>query len=423
MSRVAKEIICTNSDIKSLNNLINNGLSPKDLVVRCKAILLASEGKRNKDIAEALGVRPNSVGDWRKAWLSGGMDAIVNIAKTGRPRSNQRRDVEKRLREAGQDNVCSASDLSNQSGVSKSTVYRAIAENGSGCEEMDVSLFTDSLVVTIVGIYMSGIEDAIILRCARDDHSTPDGRLLLPATTLSPKIQQVASSQAMIGFPEALALLTEESAIHASGKDRNGMRRFISRIIPELPSVNGEQYHIIYYSPSGRDGIGKIARHNLHAEECDCVNTWIRETGFWIELLGGDALLAGETMDAVKAYLDSRPENAMAFQWYRYGLAESSEASKAHTSFDEDESLETIVTVTAKIENRDGITAAVDIVSVNSIPTASAIDYSNAMTIGDSVGILDVALGDVFRKAQKDLMENYMNEAVKKTPQPQNLAK
>ena len=63
MSRVAKAIEFTNSDINRLNNVVHNDLSSPESVKRCKAILLAIEGKNNKTIASDLGVRENTVSD------------------------------------------------------------------------------------------------------------------------------------------------------------------------------------------------------------------------------------------------------------------------------------------------------------------------------------------------------------------------
>jgi len=44
------------------------------------------EGKRPREIAEFLGVKPQSVREWRRDYLAGGRAALASVKPTGRPR-------------------------------------------------------------------------------------------------------------------------------------------------------------------------------------------------------------------------------------------------------------------------------------------------------------------------------------------------
>ncbi len=50
--------------------------TPVRLMQRAKIVLLAAEGKMNKDIAAELGIMPNTVVRWRRRFIDGGLAAI-----------------------------------------------------------------------------------------------------------------------------------------------------------------------------------------------------------------------------------------------------------------------------------------------------------------------------------------------------------
>lgn len=52
---------------------------------RMLAVQQRSEGKRNKDIAEILGVDPRIVSQWVRMYLDGGIEALLPKKKSGRP--------------------------------------------------------------------------------------------------------------------------------------------------------------------------------------------------------------------------------------------------------------------------------------------------------------------------------------------------
>ncbi|MCB9852849.1 MAG: helix-turn-helix domain-containing protein, partial [Phycisphaerales bacterium] len=49
--------------------------TPVRLMERAKIVLLAAEGKMNKDIAAELGIMPNTVVRWRRRFFDGGLAA------------------------------------------------------------------------------------------------------------------------------------------------------------------------------------------------------------------------------------------------------------------------------------------------------------------------------------------------------------
>ena len=52
---------------------------------RMLAVQQRSEGKRNKDIAEILGVDPRIISQWVRMYLDGGIEALLPKKRSGRP--------------------------------------------------------------------------------------------------------------------------------------------------------------------------------------------------------------------------------------------------------------------------------------------------------------------------------------------------
>lgn len=76
MSRVAPKLDSNENDINKLNSIVCNKLSSPYLVKKAQAILKCMEGKENKAIAQELGVRKNTVGDWRKEYIKNGIEGL-----------------------------------------------------------------------------------------------------------------------------------------------------------------------------------------------------------------------------------------------------------------------------------------------------------------------------------------------------------
>ena len=426
MSRVAERIVVTKDDIKKLNDIVNdNSFNSKELVTRCKAIILAGEGLKNKEISERLGVRQNSVGDWRKAWIAGGIDAITGIAKTGRPRGDKRKTLDSVLN--GEDSIKtgteSAKAYSEQSGASVATVYRAIAESKGkgtafrGSNDIPVSLATTPRIVDIAGMYVSGTEAAIIIRVCNDEceHALDHGHMILYSKAAEEYIKEASDPEGMVTLTNALDILAEHSGEMKAKGRQNTLREFLSKIIPAIPGAAQNEYTVVYYSEDRSATEKAVNRRNMRTTAVSDFGTWVKETVFWICLLTSDMDLANGIGERIKKYMDVRKTGTDIFQWYRCDLAiDGEDTSEEKDPFSNPE-VENIVTITATIENRDGSSTTAKVTGSNIVPTASAFDYSDAVSFGDTVDMIDRGFGGLFQKARRELMQGYMNDALKKT--------
>ena len=78
--RVAAPLKLTDEDLRQLESWSRGRSTPQRLVIRSRIVLKAAGGLENRQIAEELGIRPNTVGLWRNRFALQGLKGIVKDA-------------------------------------------------------------------------------------------------------------------------------------------------------------------------------------------------------------------------------------------------------------------------------------------------------------------------------------------------------
>ncbi len=144
------------------------------LMQRARIVLLAAEGRMNKDIAVELGIRPNTVVRWRGRFAAGGLAAIEKDAPRGGRRATKRDGVarlilEKTTQERPNDAThWSGRTLAAALGIDKSMVWRVWKANGlkphlSRTFKVSNDPHFAEKVVDIVGLYLDPPDHALVL--------------------------------------------------------------------------------------------------------------------------------------------------------------------------------------------------------------------------------------------------------------------
>ena len=81
--RVAETITVTKDERVTLQRWARGRSTPVRLMQRAKMILMAVDGKENKEIAKTLGVQPSTVGRWRQRFGKSGLAGIEKDAPRG----------------------------------------------------------------------------------------------------------------------------------------------------------------------------------------------------------------------------------------------------------------------------------------------------------------------------------------------------
>src|SRR4029077_5826573 len=84
MARVAVALTCTAEQRGELMALARSRTEEARPVERAKIVLACLEGKRNDAVGREFGVRPNTVGLWRKRFAAAGLAGLRDRARPGK---------------------------------------------------------------------------------------------------------------------------------------------------------------------------------------------------------------------------------------------------------------------------------------------------------------------------------------------------
>ncbi len=169
----APRITLTDQERDTLTRWSRGRRTPVRLTQRSQIVLLAAEGKMNKDIAAELGIMPNTVVRWRGRFATGGLAAIEKDAPRGGRKPRRRDAVARRIIEkTTQERPPNATHWSGRTlaaalGVDKSMVWRVWKANGLKphlSRTFKVSndpRFVEKLT-DVVGLYLDPPERALV---------------------------------------------------------------------------------------------------------------------------------------------------------------------------------------------------------------------------------------------------------------------
>jgi transposase len=174
--RVAKMIELDEHTEQELRALAKRRTVEARLQQRALVVLLAAEGRQNKDIAVEAGLDRRQVALWRQRFLAGGIDALRKDApRSGRP-ATITAEIESRIVQATlHDKPINATHwstrtLAEQLSVGATTIRRVWRSNGlkphlsRGFKLSRDPRFEDKLI-DVVGLYLNPPERALVLSC------------------------------------------------------------------------------------------------------------------------------------------------------------------------------------------------------------------------------------------------------------------
>lgn len=169
--RVAARIVLSSEQFQQLTAYANSRSAPHRLVERSKLILLASQGKENRVIAEELGISAETVGVWRNRFHQLGLAGIEKDAP--RPGRRVQISAEEVIRKTTQEKPKSATHWSTRSlakemGISEATVRRIWHRHGlkphlSRTFKVSNDVHFVQKLEDVVGLYLNPPEHALVL--------------------------------------------------------------------------------------------------------------------------------------------------------------------------------------------------------------------------------------------------------------------
>lgn len=172
--RIAPQIVLSEAERATLTRWSRGRSTPTRLVTRAQIVLMAAEGRMNKEIAAALHIRPNTVVRWRARFAEDRIAGIEKDAPRGGRHPTQRNRIarliiEKTTREKpAHATHWSTRSLARALGTNKSTVHRVWEANGLAPHRVRTFKVSNDpqfveKVVDVVGLYLNPPEHALVL--------------------------------------------------------------------------------------------------------------------------------------------------------------------------------------------------------------------------------------------------------------------
>ncbi len=173
MARKTPSLKLTLEQRKEIEALLRKKTNEARLSQRARLILLAADGHSDIEIGSIVGMGRDHVRKWRRRFADGGLEALRDNPRSGRPREHGTKDVHKVVTM-----VCgkppkgrsrwSVASLASASKLSRSFVHEVLKEHSLHPHRLRTFNFSpdpqfEEKLLEVVGLYMKPPENAIVL--------------------------------------------------------------------------------------------------------------------------------------------------------------------------------------------------------------------------------------------------------------------
>jgi transposase len=336
MSRVAVTLGCDSSVMNELKRLSKSRTDEARMVERARIILGCLAGKRNDKLAEELGIRPGTVGVWRKRFAEQGLAGLTDRARPGKPATYPADLKQRILRQleqpapAGQ-SAWDGGSLADALGVSDDAVWRLLRKEGiqlrrlrSWCVSTDPEFAVKA--ADIIGLYLNPPQRALVI-CVDEKPSIQalrrkTGYVQTSSGKIVRGLQSTYKREGTINLFAALNVATGvvQSKTTAT-KKRPDFQAFMEEVVAD--TSEGQEIHVILdnYSTHKKNHDWLAKHPNVHFHFTPTSASWLNQIEIWFGILTRKAL-SGASFDniaqlteAIEAFVSAHNQNAAPFVW------------------------------------------------------------------------------------------------------------
>jgi transposase len=338
MPKRATAVHLTPEDEAALTSWVRATTTEQRMVLRARIVLAAAAGTSTEEIAAQLQQRPATISKWRTRFAAGGLPALQDEPRPGRPRQYTPQDelrVLQQLEEkppAGYAQWTGPLLAAALGDVSPDFVWQVLRTCGislqqshSWCVSTDPEFAAKAADVT--GLYLDPPENAIVLCVDEKPHiqalERAQGYLRLPSglaiTGFSHEYKRHGTTTLFAALEVATGLV---QAGHYRRRRRREFLDFMNEIVRSYdPEV---ELHVILdnlntHKPK-RDRW--LARHpNVHFHYTPTHASWLNQIEIWFSILSRRALKGAsfqsprELRWAIDNFIDAHNEEAAPFEW------------------------------------------------------------------------------------------------------------
>ena len=336
--RVAPKVVLTDEQRTVLQRWARGRTTPARLVRRAKIVLLAAEGKENREIAEELDIERTIVGRWRGRFAVQGLAGIEKDAPRGGRLPSKRQQVAPRIVEVTtQQTPTSATHwttntLARHLGVSQSMVSRVWRAHGLKphlSRTFKVSndpRFVEKLT-DVVGLYLDPPDRALVLSCDeksqiqaldRTQKGLPLKKGRCGTMTHDYKRNGTTTLFAALSMLDG-RVISRCDARHRHQEWLKFLKQIDSETPPELDLHLIVDNYATHKHPRVQSWLKKRPRVHMHFTPTS--SSWLNLVERWFRDLTDKRIRRGtftnvaKLQAAIQAYIDEHNQDPKAFKW------------------------------------------------------------------------------------------------------------
>lgn len=336
MARVAVELHCSAEQRSELIGLVRGRTTEARLVERARIVLACLEGKRNDEIARALGVRPNTVGLWRKRFAAGGVAGLHDRTRPGKTPTygpQLRLRVLRQLEAPPPKGLASwdGASLAAALGASDDAVWRVLRKDGiqlrrrrSWCVSTDPQFAVKA--ADIIGLYLDPPKNALVLSVDEKPTIQALERARGYVQTSSGKVVQgLKSTYKRHGTINLFAALNVATGVirgkTTQSKKRADFQAFMEELVAGHPA--NRQIHVILDNlcTHKRNDDWLAAHPNVTFHFTPTSASWLNQVEIWFGIFSRKALAGAsfrnveQLVQAIRDFIEVYNEHAAPFVW------------------------------------------------------------------------------------------------------------
>ena len=305
MSAISTPIVVTEDERAELERWLRSPTTEQRIAFRARVILAAATGEGSASVARREKVRLNTISTWRVRFAQGGIAALQDQQRTGRPRqygAEAEQRLLAKLDEPPPEGYSSWNGtlLAQALEMPPDQIWRILRRNGiqlqrrrSWCISTDPEFAPKA--ADIVGLYLAPPQNAVVL-CVDEKPSIQaleraQGYLRLPNGKAVRGQSHEYKRHGTTTLFAALEVATGKVAgMHARRKRREEFLAFMNQVIAAYP---GQELHVVLdnFSTHKPKHDAWLSRHpNVHFHFTPTHASWLNQVEVWFSILSRAAL-------------------------------------------------------------------------------------------------------------------------------------
>lgn len=336
MARVAVALSCTAEVMAELERMSRSRSGEVRIAERARIVLACLRGSRNDEVAREVGVRPNTVGVWRRRFAERGIAGLRNEPRSGKPAKygpELRDRILRQLESPPPAGMASwdGGSLAQALGASDDAVWRVLRKEGiqlqrhrSWCVSTDPEFAAKA--ADVIGLYLNPPENALVLSVDEKPSIQAIERARGYVQTSSSKIVQgIKSTYKRHGTVNLFAALEVATGVirgkTTQTKKRADFQAFMEEIIADQPAER--QIHVILDNlNTHKKNEEWLSRHpNVTFHFTPTSASWLNQVEIWFGIFQRKTLNNAsfdsieQLTQAIHDFTTAYNENAAPFVW------------------------------------------------------------------------------------------------------------